>query len=101
MVQQKLPPRNFNVGDEVYIVRFIPKPTRRKPLSIKKGVVDYWSYNEMQEGAYLYYVKVGKNYSRYVCVDPTQYTRGLLSMTYIYHSKEEALRAIKEKEEGG
>ena len=61
----ELPLRNFNVGDEVYIVLYVSASINsdiHMPI-MAKGVVCCWAYNEMQEGAYSYYVKT-KSYHR-------------------------------------
>lgn len=86
----KIPERRFNVGDNVWIT------VRDKFRRIRQGIVDYWSYNEMGEKTYAYYVAVGKRYSRYVCVDPYQYSRTVLSMNLIFKTEQEAMKNIVE-----
>jgi len=68
----------------------------RSHPKIIKGIIEYLSYNEMDEGLWYYYVGVPKRYTKYVCVDPliqSPVSRGLIR-NYVFLTKEEALEAL-------
>ena len=77
----------------------------RKTPTIRKGRLDYISFNEMGEGVWYYYVQFGNNHSRIVCVSPREIPvshKTAMGRNWIFTYHEHALaaldKAMKDKE---